>query len=85
MVSGIAENDSLAGAVLDCGFHESRRQLDYKTPMRGGRMTIADRFFLATLSPARKGARNCTLSDGSATNAAPSTTVTATPQSTSGS
>jgi putative transposase len=45
-VSGMAKNHSLAGAVLDCGFHEIRRQLEYK--MRGGRIVIADRFYPST-------------------------------------
>ena len=48
VVSGMAKNHSLAGDVLDCGFHEIRRQLEYKAPMRGGRMMTADRFFPST-------------------------------------
>jgi putative transposase len=36
-VSGMAKNHSLAGAVLDCGFGEIRRQFEYKQAMRGGR------------------------------------------------
>ena len=47
-VSGMAKNHSLAGSVLDCGFHEIRRQLEYKVAMRGGRVVIADRFFPST-------------------------------------
>lgn len=47
-VSGMAKNHSLAGAVLDCGFHEIRRQLQYKATMRGGRIVVADRFFPST-------------------------------------
>jgi putative transposase len=34
-VSGMAKNHSLAGAVPDCGWHEVRRQLEYKAAMRG--------------------------------------------------
>jgi putative transposase len=47
-VSGMAKNHSLAGAVLDCGFHEIRRQLEYKAPMHGGRIVIANRFYPST-------------------------------------
>ena len=47
-VSGMAKNHSLAGAVLDCGFHEIRRQFQYKAAMHGGRIVIANRFFPST-------------------------------------
>jgi len=47
-VSGMVKNHGLAGAVLDCGFHEIRRQLEYKAAMRGGRIVIADRFYPST-------------------------------------
>jgi putative transposase len=39
-VSGMAKNHSLAGAVLDCGFGEIRRQFEYKQAMRGGRVVF---------------------------------------------
>jgi putative transposase len=44
-VSGMSKNHALAGAILDCGFGEIRRQLDYKAAMRNGRILVADRFF----------------------------------------
>lgn len=44
-VSGMSKNHALAGAVLDCGFGEIRRQLDYKAAMRNGRILVVDRFF----------------------------------------
>jgi putative transposase len=44
-VSGMSKNHAIAGAVLDCGFHEFRRQLQYKAAMRGWRIVVADRFF----------------------------------------
>jgi putative transposase len=47
-VSGLAKNHSLAGAVLDCGFYEIRRQFEYKQAIRGGRVVIANRFFSST-------------------------------------
>jgi putative transposase len=47
-VSGMAKNHSLAGAVLDCGFGEIRRQLQYKAAMRNGRIVVANRFYPST-------------------------------------
>ena len=44
-VSAMSKNHALAGAVLDGGWHEIRRQLQYKAAMRGGRIVVADRFF----------------------------------------
>jgi putative transposase len=44
----MAKNHSLAGAALDCGFHEIRPQLEYKAKMRGGRIVVADRFYPST-------------------------------------
>lgn len=44
-ISGMAKNHRLAGAILDGLFRETRRQLEYKTAMRGGRVIVADRFF----------------------------------------
>ena len=48
-VSGMAKNHSLAGAILDCGFHEISRQLQYKSQMHDGhRIVIANRFYPST-------------------------------------
>lgn len=44
-ISGMSKNHALAGSILDAGWHEIRRQLEYKTAMRGGRVVVADRFF----------------------------------------
>jgi putative transposase len=52
-VAGMAKHHSLAGAVLDCGFHEIRRQLEYKAKMRGGRILVADRFYPSICSYCR--------------------------------
>jgi transposase len=41
-------NHSLAGAVLDCGFHGIRRQLQDKATRRGGCILGADRFYPST-------------------------------------
>jgi putative transposase len=47
-VSGMAKNHSLAGAVLDCGFGEIGRQLQYKAATRNGRIVVANRFYPST-------------------------------------
>ena len=44
-VAGMSKNHALAGAVLDASFSELRRQLEYKTAMKGGRVVLADRWF----------------------------------------
>ena len=44
-VSSMSKNHALAGSILDCGFGEIRRQLDYKAEMRNGRILVVDRFF----------------------------------------
>lgn len=43
--AGMAKNKRLAGSILDASFREIRRQLEYKTAMRGGRVVVVDRFF----------------------------------------
>ena len=43
-VAGMTKNHRLAGSLLDASFYEVRRQLEYKTAMRGGRVVLADRF-----------------------------------------
>jgi putative transposase len=44
-VKGMTKNRKLARAISDCGFFEFRRQLEYKTKMKGGNLVLADRFF----------------------------------------
>jgi len=44
-VSGMAKNHCLAQAVLDCGFYELRRQLEYKAKRHGVKIVIVDRWF----------------------------------------
>jgi putative transposase len=87
-VSGMANNHSLAGAVLDCGLHEIGRPLHYKAAMRGGRIMIADRFYPSTqicsccgCLTGPKGRRTCMSNTGFAVNAAHNTSVMGTPQS----
>lgn len=47
-VAGMAKNHCLAGAIHDAAWGETRRQFEYKCPMRGGRTVIADRFFASS-------------------------------------
>jgi putative transposase len=44
-VRGMVKNHAIAGALLDVAPYEIRRQLEYKTAMRGGRVVVAHRFF----------------------------------------
>jgi putative transposase len=44
-ISGMSKNHRLARAVLDMSFFEFRRQLEYKSKMKGGHVIVADRFF----------------------------------------
>jgi putative transposase len=44
-VCGMARNRHLARSIMDMGFFEFRRQLEYKAAMRGGQVVVADRFF----------------------------------------
>ena len=53
-VSGMAKNHKLARAVLDMSFFEFRRQLEYKSKMKGGHVIVADRFY-----PSSKTCSNC--------------------------
>lgn len=44
-VKGMLGTRSLARAIADMGFHELRRQLQYKAAWRGGRVVVADRWY----------------------------------------
>lgn len=44
-VSGMMANHRLAAAIADCGFHEFRRQLEYKCERYGSTLVVADRFY----------------------------------------
>ncbi|MCC3243817.1 transposase [Methylocystis sp. WRRC1] len=44
-VRGMAANGKVARAVMDGGFFEFRRQLEYKARMYGSRVVVADRWF----------------------------------------
>jgi putative transposase len=44
-VRGMAANGKLARSIMDGGFHEFRRQLEYKTNWYGSRLVVADRWY----------------------------------------
>jgi putative transposase len=44
-VKGMLKNRKLSRSISDMGFHEFRRQLAYKTQMKGTKLVIADRWF----------------------------------------
>lgn len=44
-IKGMSKNHKLASAVLDGGFYEFKRQLDYKCKWYDSTLTIVDRFF----------------------------------------
>ncbi|MBS4767820.1 RNA-guided endonuclease InsQ/TnpB family protein [Turicimonas muris] len=44
-VRGMMKNRHLSRAIADMSFYEFRRQLQYKTAMRGGQVIVADRFY----------------------------------------
>jgi putative transposase len=47
-VRGMMKNRHLARSIVDMGFFEFRRQLEYKAAMRGGEIVVADRFFASS-------------------------------------
>ena len=53
-VSGMSKNHKLASAILDGGFFEFRRQLEYKCKWYGSTITMVDRFY-----PSSKTCSNC--------------------------
>jgi transposase, IS605 OrfB family, central region len=44
-VSGMLKNHKLAQVIADCGFHEFKRQLEYKAKKFGCEIVIADPWF----------------------------------------
>ncbi|MFK7160423.1 RNA-guided endonuclease TnpB family protein [Marinospirillum sp. MEB164] len=47
-VKGMMSNRHLARSIADMSFFEFRRQLEYKTEMRGGMLVVADRWFASS-------------------------------------
>jgi putative transposase len=55
-VAGLLSNHKLAQVIADCGFHEFRRQLEYKAKKFGCEIIIASMWF-----PSSKTCSNCGL------------------------
>jgi putative transposase len=55
-VAGMIRNRRLARHVADASFAEIRRQVEYKTAWRGGRVVIADRWFASSKTCSECGA-----------------------------
>jgi len=53
-VKGMLSNHKLSRAIADIGFYEFRRQLEYKSSLKGNYLLIADRWF-----PSSKMCSNC--------------------------
>jgi len=53
-ISGMLSNHKLALFIVDCGFHEFKRQLEYKAKKFGCEIIIAERWF-----PSSKTCSNC--------------------------
>lgn len=53
-IKGMAKNHKLASAILDGGFYEFRRQLEYKASWYGAKVTVANCFY-----PSGKMCSNC--------------------------
>ena len=47
-IKGMMSNRHLARSIADMSFFEFRRQLEYKTEMRGGIVVVADRWFASS-------------------------------------
>lgn len=47
-VQGMMKNRHLARSIADMSFFEFRRQLEYKTAMRGGQVVVADQWFASS-------------------------------------
>ena len=55
--NGAKAKAGLNKAILDAGFGEFRRQLEYKCPERGGRLVVADRWYPSSRMCNKCGAR----------------------------
>ncbi len=63
-VRGMLANHKLARAIADVGFHEIRRQLQYKSARYGTRIVLADRWYPSSKLCSGCGARNGELTLG---------------------
>jgi len=61
-VKGMSKNHKLASAILDGGFYEFRRQLEYKCDWYGSKLIVADRFFASSKTCSQCGTKKEKLS-----------------------
>jgi len=54
-VKGMLRNRCLARAIADMGFHELRRQIEYKARQRGGQVLVVDRWYASSKTCSRCG------------------------------
>ena len=57
-VAGMLANRNLSRAIADVGFLEFRRQLEYKAPMAGSTVIVADRWFASSKLCSKCAAKN---------------------------
>jgi putative transposase len=57
-VSGMAKNRRLSRSIMDQGFHEFRRQLEYKAKLYGSHVIVADRFYPSTKTCSQCGVKH---------------------------
>lgn len=60
-VRGMSANRNLARSILDMGFYEFRRQLEYKAPSAGSHVVIANRWFASSKTCSLCGWKNADL------------------------
>jgi len=60
-VKGMVRNHKLARSIADMGFHEFRRQLEYKAAMRNKTIVVADRWYASSKLCAVCGFKNTEL------------------------
>jgi putative transposase len=63
-VKGMMRNHKLAKAISDMGFHEFKRQLEYKMKLRNGRIIKVDRFYPSSKTCSECGNKKETMSLG---------------------
>src|SRR5262249_6133183 len=56
-IKRMVQENKMSRAIMDCGWHEFRRQLSYKAELRGNRIFIADKWYASSKRCSR--CRNC--------------------------
>ncbi|MBW4628155.1 MAG: transposase [Brasilonema octagenarum HA4186-MV1] len=61
-VSGMMQNHKLAQSIADCGFHEFKRQIEYKSKKFGSKLVLADKWYPSSKTCSRCGGKKDSLS-----------------------